>query len=413
MKQVLIIGGGASGLMAAITAARNGAKVTLLEKNRQTGKKLLVTGNGRCNFTNRNQELSNYRTDRPDLVKEALESFSVDDTVDFFESLGILTKERNGYLYPGSGQASSIADVLRLTAVKEGVKITCDTKALAVKKINDRFAVETEGWTYEADALILACGSKAAPETGSDGDGYTFAESMGHTVVDPLPALTGLCVAEKDGGKAAGVRADGAVTLQIGEEKYCESGELQFTSYGLSGIPVFQISRYAARALNQGIECSVTLDLCPLRKRDQVLTRLKDRRAYTQERRGAAVLLGMFPDKLCSLLLERAGISLKKQGGDWTDEDCERLAAQIKGLHFTISRCRGYEQAQICTGGVPLTELDHTTMESRRVPGLYLTGELIDVDGACGGYNLQWAWTSGYLAGRAAAQEQKGIEVYA
>ena len=300
--------------MAAITAARNGAKVTLLEKNRQTGKKLLVTGNGRCNFTNRNQELSNYRTDRPDLVKEALESFSVDDTVDFFESLGILTKERNGYLYPGSGQASSIADVLRLTAVKEGVKIACDTKALAVKKINDRFAVETEGWTYEADALILACGSKAAPETGSDGDGYTFAESMGHTVVDPLPALTGLCVAEKDGGKAAGVRADGAVTLQIGEEKYCESGELQFTSYGLSGIPVFQISRYAARALNQGIECSVTLDLCPLRKRDQVLTRLKDRRAYTQERRGAAVLLGMFPDKLCSLLLERAGISLKKQG---------------------------------------------------------------------------------------------------
>lgn len=399
--------------MAAITAARNGAKVTLLEKNRQTGKKLLVTGNGRCNFTNRNQELSNYRTDRPDLVKEALESFSVDDTVDFFESLGILTKERNGYLYPGSGQASSIADVLRLTAVKEGVKIACDTKALAVKKINDRFAVETEGWTYEADALILACGSKAAPETGSDGDGYTFAESMGHTVVDPLPALTGLCVAEKDGGKVAGVRADGAVTLQIGEEKYCESGELQFTSYGLSGIPVFQISRYAARALNQGIECSVTLDLCPLRKRDQVLTRLKDRRAYTQERRGAAVLLGMFPDKLCSLLLERAGISLKKQGGDWTDEGCERLAAQIKGLHFTISRCRGYEQAQICTGGVPLTELYHTTMESRRVPGLYLTGELIDVDGACGGYNLQWAWTSGYLAGRAAAQEQKGIEVHA
>ena len=413
MKQVLIIGGGASGLMAAITAARNGAKVTLLEKNRQTGKKLLVTGNGRCNFTNRNQELSNYRTDRPDLVKEALESFSVDDTVDFFESLGILTKERNGYLYPGSGQASSIADVLRLTAVKEGVKIACDTKALTVKKINDRFAVETEGWTYEADALILACGSKAAPETGSDGDGYTFAESMGHTVVDPLPALTGLCVAEKDGGKAAGVRADGAVTLQIGEEKYCESGELQFTSYGLSGIPVFQISRYAARALNQGIECSVTLDLCPLRKRDQVLTRLKDRRAYTQERRGAAVLLGMFPDKLCCLLLERAGISLKKHGGDWTDEDCERLASQIKGLHFTISRCRGYEQAQICTGGVPLTELDHTTMESRRVPGLYLTGELIDVDGACGGYNLQWAWTSGYLAGRAAAQEQKGIEVHA
>ena len=303
--------------------------------------------------------------------------------------------------------------MLRLTAVKEGVKIACDTKALAVKKINDRFAVETEGWTYEADAMILACGSKAAPETGSDGDGYTFAESMGHTVVDPLPALTGLCVAEKDGGKAAGVRADGAVTLQIGEEKYCESGELQFTSYGLSGIPVFQISRYAARALNQGIECSVTLDLCPLRKRDQVLTRLKDRRAYTQERRGAAVLLGMFPDKLCSLLLERAGIPLKKQGGDWTDEDCERLAAQIKGLHFTISRCRGYEQAQICTGGVPLTELDHTTMESRRVPGLYLTGELIDVDGACGGYNLQWAWTSGYLAGRAAAQEQKGIEVHA
>lgn len=405
MKRVIVIGGGASGLMAAVMAARQGAKVTLLEKNKQTGKKLLVTGNGRCNFTNRNQEISCYRSQNPELVKKVLEAFPMEKTVAFFEELGIEVKDRAGYLYPNSGQAASIAEVLRLEAQRLQVKTACNTEVLDVGRQDGRFRVKTDGWTYEADAVILACGSKAAPETGSTGDGYRFAECMGHHVIPPLPALTGLYAAEKDCGKLSGVRADAKVTLYT-DGKICaqDEGEVQFTSYGLSGIPVFQVSRYAARALEEGRTCGICLDFWRAYEKEQIAKRLREKREYTGGRSGADVLLGMFPEKLSQALLERAGIPLKKKGKDWTGKDYEKLAETIKEFRFTITRCRGYEQAQVCTGGVPLSELKGVSMESAVVPGLYLTGELLDVDGACGGYNLQWAWSSGYLAGVHAAE---------
>lgn len=413
MKRVIIIGGGASGLMAAISAARQGAKVTLIEKNKQTGKKILATGNGRCNFTNRNQDISYYRCDDPEFVQRALDAFSMEDTVRFFETLGILVKDREGYLYPNSGQASSISEVLRLEAQRLKVKLACNTEVLAVERADRTAAqkmqssgllVRTEGWTYEADAVILACGSQAAPDTGSDGAGYQFAKMLGHRVVTPLPALTGLCASEKDCPKLSGVRADGKVTLFIDGEWMAENtGEVQFASYGLSGIPVFQVSRWASRALEEGRKCQVTVDLQPFCGERELEEKLRNRMAYAGNRRGGDILLGMFPEKLCTALLERAGISLKKAGDDWTEKEFKNLTCQIKKMTFHIARVRGYEQAQICTGGVPLEELKGISMESRLVPGLYLAGELLDVDGACGGYNLQWAWTSGYLAGRCAA----------
>lgn len=417
MKRVVIIGGGASGLMAAVSAARQGAKVTLLEKNKQTGKKILATGNGRCNFTNRDQALSHYRSQNPELAEQVLKAFPMGETVGFFEELGIEVKDRSGYLYPNSGQAASISEVLRLEAQRLQVKMACNTEALSVEKQGEQFLVKTEGWRYEADAVILSCGSKAAPETGSTGDGYRFAQALGHSVIKPLPALTGLYASEKDCGKLSGVRMDAGLTLMI-EGKKCaeEEGEVQFTSYGLSGIPVFQVSRYAARALEKGQKCEIYLDLWQARVRDQAEAILKQKRKYTGDRGGTDILLGMFPEKLSQVLLERSGISLKKKGRDWTDADYERLSGNIKGLRFTITRCRGYEQAQVCTGGVPLDELKGISMESALVPGLFFAGELLDVDGACGGYNLQWAWSSGYLAGMHAAgscilprQKDRGI----
>lgn len=407
MKKVIVVGGGASGLMAAVMAARQGAKVTLLEKNKQTGKKLLATGNGRCNFTNRNQTLSRYRTQNPEFVKEVLNAFSMPDTVGFFEELGIAVRDRAGYLYPNSGQAASIAEVLRLETQRLQVKTACNTEVLAIEKKEDHFFAETGGWTYEADAVILACGSKAAPKTGSTGDGYRFAKSMGHHVIAPLPALTGLYAAEKDCRKLAGVRMDAKTELFI-DGRSCteEEGEVQFTSYGVSGIPVFQVSRYVSRALERGEKCELYLDFWPTHEAEQIVRMLESRQEYTGNRAGTDILLGMFPEKLSQVLLERSGISLKKKGRDWTSADRERLAKQIKQFRFSITRCRGYEQAQVCTGGVPLTELKGISMESRLVPGLYLAGELLDVDGACGGYNLQWAWSSGFLAGVHAAEER-------
>lgn len=408
MKRVIVIGGGASGLMAAVAAARQGAKVTLIEKNRQAGKKLLVTGNGRCNFTNRRQEPSCYRSEHPELIEKVLKAFSMEDTVAFFEELGILVKDRNGYLYPGSGQASSIADVLRLEvqrlAGRHLIKEAYNTEVLAVEKEKELFKVRTEGWTYEGEAVILACGSEAAPKTGSTGDGYRFARELGHEIIKPLPALTGVYARESDRGTLAGIRMDAKVTLCIGG-KICitEEGEVQFASYGLSGIPVFQLSRFVSRALEEGKTCEMELDVCPAYTADELEKAFRECSEYRKDRKGADILLGMFPEKMSQVLLGRAGISLKKSRRDWTEEDCRRLVGQIKKLTFHIFGCRGYEQAQVCTGGVPLNELEGVSMESSVVPGLYFAGELLDVDGACGGYNLQWAWSSGFLAGTHAA----------
>lgn len=410
-KRVIVVGGGASGLMAAVTAARQGAKVVLIEKNRQAGKKLLATGNGRCNFSNRDQRLIHYRSGHPKLVEAVLEAFSMEDTVAFFEELGILVKDRNGCLYPNSGQASSIADVLRLEVQRlsreHRVKEAYNTEVLGVEKQGSVFLARTEGWTYEGEALILACGSEAAPKTGSTGDGYRFAKSLGHQVIPPLPALTGLYARENDRGTLAGVRMDAKVTLCI-DGTVCaeEEGEVQFASYGLSGIPVFQMSRYVSRALKAGSECVVGLDLCPRKTAQELAALLTEKGAYAGDRKGTDTLMGMFPEKLSQVLLGRAGISLKKSRRDWTDADRTRLSGQMKELSFHIFGCRGYEQAQVCTGGVPLTELQGISMESAVTAGLYLAGELLDVDGACGGYNLQWAWSSGYLAGAHAAGQQ-------
>lgn len=403
-RRVLIVGGGASGLMAAIAAAEQGAKVTVLEKNRRTGKKLLATGNGRCNFTNRDQKITHYRSRDTEFVQEALRAFPMSRTVDFFEKLGIIVKERYGCLYPNSAQASSVAEALRLEALRLQVKLVCSTEVLSVEKKESLFLIRTEGWIYEADAVILCCGSMAAPDTGSTGDGYRFAAEFGHHIIPPRPALTGVCASEKDCEKLSGVRMDAEVQLCIdGGEEYRQEGEVQFASYGLSGIPVFQLSRYVSSALSEKRECVMYLDLWPTHTEELIVRLLQAKRERTGNRAGSDVLLGVFPEKLSRALLLRAGIPQGKKGLDWTDAEYERLAAEIKHMGFHIIGCRGYEHAQACAGGVPLGELKGNTMESGYVPGLYFAGELLDVDGECGGYNLQWAWSSGYLAGVSAA----------
>ncbi len=408
-RRIIVIGGGASGMMAAIAAARRGAEVALLEKNRQLGRKLLATGNGRCNFTNRNQELEHYRCEDSGFVERALQAFSMADTVEFFEILGIPAKEQQGRLYPNSGQASSVVAALRMELERLKVKLRCNTEVRSVERKDGGFLVRTEGFAYQADAVILSCGSMAAPDTGSTKDGFCIAESLGHRITAPLPALTGLCAAQTDCGRLSGVRAEGRAKLFIdGELAAQDEGEIQFASYGLSGIPIFQVSRYASRALARGKACDVYLDLWPGHLEESIIRWLERHKAYTGERSGPDILLGTFPDRLSGVLLARTGIPLAKKKKDWTKADYRKLVAQIKGMHFTVTKCRGYEQAQVCTGGVPLAELKGISMESAKAPGLYLSGELLDVDGACGGYNLQWAWTTGYLAGSASAKEKGG-----
>lgn len=402
MKRAIIIGGGASGLMAAISAARGGAKVTILEHQNQIGKKLLATGNGRCNFTNLDQHLSHYHSESPEIAEEVLKGFSVKETVSFFSELGIYPKNRNGYLYPYSDAASAVLEVLRMECERLKVKIACQIEILSIEKKEGVFLVKTPGWIYESECLIVAAGSRAASITGSDGSGYSFAKGFGHTVVEPYPALVQLLSREKFLKTLAGLRADAAVSLfSEGNKVGSVRGEIQVNAGNISGIPVFQISGKAAKLLAAGKCCEVFLDFMADFAEDALFDFFEERLKMNAQKTAENFLTGIFHKKLSQVICERCGFSKKIHAGDFTEVDISKLCKQIKNFQIEIYGTNGFEHAQCCGGGVSLREINPHTMESQKVSGLYFTGELLDVYGDCGGYNLQWAWTTGYLAGKA------------
>lgn len=402
MKRVLIIGGGASGLMAAITAARGGAKVTVLEHQNQVGKKILVTGNGRCNFTNIDQDSCHYHSESPLAMELSLRQFTVQDTVSFFRELGIFSKNRNGYLYPHSDAASAVLEVLRMECEHLKVKLACQVKIEKIEKKDGIFFVHTPGWTYEGDRLILAAGSRAMASTGSDGSGYELAKRLGHKVIEPYPALVQLLSKEKCLNALSGLRTDAKVSL-FAEEQLTASnrGEVQFNANNISGIPVFQISGEAAKAIAAGKKCKVEVDFLPDFGLEQLILFMEQRIKTGGYKNSVNFLIGLFSRKLSEVLCERSGISKKMSAEKFTEEDLLKLCKQIKQFKIQIYGTNGFEHAQCCGGGVSLEEINPLTMESLKISGLHFCGELLDVYGDCGGYNLQWAWTSGYLAGKA------------
>lgn len=395
---VVVIGGGASGLMAAVTAARKGAKVTLLEHNDRLGKKLLATGNGRCNMTNIHQNPRAYRGSHPEFAELALSHFSVGDTIRFFSQLGIYTKNKNGWIYPASLQASSVLEVLEMEA--RYLKVKCKTRenVTAVLPAEDGYLVVTDGWSYPCSKVILACGSSASGIEGADGSGYSLAEKLGLRLIPPLPALVPLrCRAKSSAyrklfSRWSGVRVEGRVVLRVkGENFLSETGELQLTDYGVSGIPVFQLSRYAVRLLQEGQTPELLLDFFPDFSKKQLESFLRKRQEDCPYKTLKESLTGLFPRKLIEVLMDGS-------------PDLEELVSRIKEYLLLPTGAASLEQAQVCSGGVDISQLHPESMEAKEYPGLYICGELADVDGACGGYNLQWAWTSGALAGRAAAE---------
>lgn len=424
MKRIIVIGAGASGMLAAITAARQGASVTLLEGMEKPGKKLLITGSGRCNLTNLRQERTCYRGADAEFVGNVLQQFPVSDTLSFFREIGLLTIARDGYVYPVTGQASSVLEVLLLEIKRLGVKLKCMEKVLSIEKnitdVSEKdseyktgrlFRVRTAGWTYEADAVILAAGSKAAPATGSDGSGYALAKKCGHSLVTPREALVPLTIREGWIKKLSGLRMQAAVTL----EGHTEKGELQWTDTGISGIVVFQLSRFAVRALakrpgetdGKTKSVPVQLDLLPFVSAEELFIHLANRKALQPDGCSAESLLaGVFAKKAIGPLLQAAKIKPSEKAAKLSDKELHRLITTVKQLTLTVSGNRSFEQAQVCQGGVCCAEIHPQTLESRKMPGLYIIGELLDVDGICGGYNLQWAWASGFAAGRAAAARQ-------
>ncbi len=412
MKKIIVIGAGASGMMAAIAAAGCQASVTLLEGMEKPGKKLLITGSGRCNLTNLNQTRADaYRSAHPEAVREIIDMFSAEETILFFEQLGLLTTNRNGYVYPYSGQASSVVDVLLRELKKQSVKLKCMEKVQAVYRDEAGWKVRTQGWTYESDAVILTGGSRAASATGSDGSAYALAKKLGHTVRMPLPALVPLKVKEQWVRKFSGLRMPAEVTLTIlktpcdsfsKNREFRESGELQWTDYGISGIVVFQLSRYAAAALEAGNTVSASINLFPNWSKEMLTAHLRQR---STDGSCEEFLYGLLPKKAIAPVLEYLKIKPNERAKKQFPQKAEVLAEFLTNLPLTVTGTQSFEQAQICQGGVDLAEIDIHTMESRLHPGLYFAGEVLDADGICGGYNLQWAWSSGHLAGMSCGNE--------
>ena len=404
MGKVIVIGGGAAGILAAISAAGMGDEVIILEHTKALGKKLLSTGNGRCNLTNKKQDDSFYRTENPGFPIPALTRFGYRETINFFNSLGLYCKERDGYVYPRSSQAAAVRNLLLEELFRLGVEIRTECEVRKLQRKTKGFLVLAADTSFYGDSVILACGGKSAPVTGSDGSGDGLAEALGHRLIPPVPALTGLRAAENPLKKAAGVRTDGRVSLYIeenGKERLVgsDAGELQLTDYGISGIPVFQVSRFASRALEQGMGVTARLNFLPEYDRDEAEELLETVLQRTEED-CFSLLLGLFPEKLAAVLLKKAGLPVHIPAGRLSGRQKQAIVDTVCRLRLSISAVNDFSQAQVTAGGIDTRDVNEETMESRLVPGLYFAGEMLDVDGICGGYNLQWAWASGFLAGK-------------
>lgn len=407
MQNLIVIGGGASGMTAAIAAARAGAEVTILEHNDILGKKILSTGNGRCNLTNLDLKDDYYRGESSQLVNQVLSDFTVTDAFDFFTSIGIYTKSRGTYIYPLCDQASSVREAFVTELRRLGIQLVTGCHVNAVRPLKKGFLIECEEGqpNWKASRVILATGSRASRISGSDGSGYRLAKELGHTISPVVPALVSLCVKEKFFKKLAGIRVWAQVSVYMDDgQSYQNTGELQLTEYGISGIPVFQISRYASKALLDSKTVRTAIDFIPQLTAADFFEELLNRRSRLKQADARELLCTIFPSKLIPVLLAEAGIQSTCPAKKLTENSIKAFVAMCKAFPVTITGTQSFDKAQICAGGVRTGEICPETMESRRTRGLYITGELLDVDGICGGYNLHFAWATGILAGRAAAK---------
>lgn len=398
METIVIIGGGASGLVAGITAKTPTNEVIILEKNTSCGKKILATGNGHCNYYNDNQELTNYHSTNNDLIEKLITKENLTNVRDFFTSLGIIPKIKNGYYYPTSNQASSIKNALLEKALSK--KVTIKTNFLVIEIFKkDKFYIRSMNETIIADKLIIATGGAAAPKTGSDGAGYIFAKEFGHTIIKPLPALVQLKATLPFAKEVSGVRTDVNLTLYEDTEKIKEeSGELQMTDYGLSGICIFNLSSLISRGLDEGKKELISIDFLPFISDKK--NWLKERSITYANEKVSNDLEKILNYKLVTALLKNCHLKESITYKELTLLEKEILLSNLCNFKVQITGTNTFYEAQTVTGGIPLTEVNLDTMESLKCQNLYITGELLDIDGICGGYNLTVAWLTGLLAGK-------------
>ena len=399
-----IIGAGASGMAAALAASEcDGAEVLLFERQARVGRKLQATGNGRCNLTNIRADSQGLHGLDPEFSKFAISQFGVTDTLHWFEQMGLYTvAEDSGRVYPYSDQANSVVDVLRFALQRENIRLICGSEVTKVKKTADGFRIESCEEVYVCDRLIIACGGLAGTKLGGSMSGYQLLRGFGHHMTKLRPSLVQLKSSWSGCAALKGVRAQCSITVFNGEDIHAKSGgELQFTEYGLSGPVVFEVSRDTC-ATKGNWHCR--LDFLPEISCDALFAALNKRRSsalLTDE-----LFTGILHNRLGRVLTQSAGIRSGIAISALRDDEINAAVEAAKSLDVVITEPLGMEHAQVTAGGAVTDEFDPQTMESRLVPGLFACGEVLDIDGDCGGYNLQWAWSSGRLAGQCAGVEK-------
>lgn len=432
---VIVVGAGASGMAAAVCLAEGGANVALLETNDIPGKKLLATGNGKCNFTNNFQSIECYRGEHPEAAMQLLARFDVPYILQFFESLGVPAKQRDGYWYPNSEQAASVREAFVIRLRELHVPIYENTYVKTVSKKEKKFFItalrrdmilpgklkkdgkksgkpklsEPYEICFEAEFLVLATGGCAGNISGADGSGYALARSFGHRIIPPVPALVQLHAKDSELSRLFGVRAQANVTLRIADGEqirtWNERGEILFTENGLSGIPTMQLSRFASKVLSKGEvhkKTEIFLDFFPEISENNLQQMISKYFAAFPQRTPCQALIGMLPAKLLAVALSRTGVKgdlpLALQNAGKNNLLASRLAHTMKYFYLEIYGTNEFASAQVTAGGVDLEEIRVVEMESKFAEDLYIVGELADIDGTCGGYNLHWAWMSGLAA---------------
>lgn len=406
---IVVIGGGAAGLMAAISAAESGASVTLIEKNKDLGKKIRITGKGRCNVTNAcpTEEIFENIPTNHNFLYSAIYSFTNFDTMDFFKNCGVPLKEERGQrVFPVSDKASDIVSALKKKANDLGVKTVCD-RALEITADGDSVtSVRCEKGTYFADSVILATGGKSYPLTGSDGDGYVMAEKIGHTISQIKPALVPIETLENTSALMGLSLKNISVTVfdKNGKKKFSDFGEMLFTHFGMTGPVILSSSSHMGEnpeGMRVEIDLKPALDEVALDKRI-----LRDFEKY-HSRNFENSLSDLLPNKMIDYIVNRSGIDRYKKVNSITKEERKNLLLALKNLSFTVKKYRPVEEAIVTSGGVNVKEINASTMESRKIKGLFFAGEIIDVDAYTGGFNLQIAFSTGHLAGEKAAEREK------
>ncbi|WP_340006101.1 aminoacetone oxidase family FAD-binding enzyme [Paenibacillus sp. FSL K6-0276] len=423
--KLFIIGAGAAGLMAAVTARDMGIDTAILESNDRIGKKILMTGDGRCNITNESTARGTdeavalsrkYHSNQPGFPLAVLEQFGIRQTIDFFSFLGLpLTRLKDGLMYPMSLQAAAVLDIFQLALEDRNVPVYLKNKVLdvTVSTGHPRFTIKCQTETeeeviYTSDYLLLSAGGLTGPNAGKEPPGYTLAERLGHTLVEPLPAIVQLKLQYPNMRALSSIKSQGQAHIIVnGKVVRSEQGEIAFTDYGITGPPILQLSRKAAFHLARGEQVKLSVDLMPGRTEKELVEFLERLWETFGHRTVVDSLVGIFNKKLVSVLLKETGLDQQPQllCQDLSLKTKEKFYRILKRWEFKVTDTNGFTNAQVTAGGIDTTELIEGTLESKLVPGLYLAGEVMDVDGDFGGYNLQWAWSSGYAAAMAIAKQ--------